>query len=240
MNKMYREKKEKLKSSKANAILDKYGGQEHMEQLAPELMYAQTEQYVEYDRSGGVKRGAEKAVARSKYEEDVFSNNHTAVWGSYFDRTTMRWGYADDLSTVRHSYGTGAAGKRARQQAIARQQAAGEEEAAAGGAGAAGASSALEGRGTSSTAPANAMFGMGEELQNAELDEAKVKAAIKAQRKRESKEGAETESDDRKRKYNSGASYEVSAEEMEAYHRLKKRDTTGDMADPMANFKDVV
>ena len=33
MNKMYREKKEKLKSSKANAILDKYGGQEHMEQL---------------------------------------------------------------------------------------------------------------------------------------------------------------------------------------------------------------
>ena len=84
------------------------------------------------------------------------------------------------------------------------------------------------------------MFGMGEELQNAELDEAKVKAAIKAQRKRESKEGVETESDDRKRKYNSGASYEVSAEEMEAYHRLKKRDTTGDMADPMANFKDVV
>ena len=62
MNKMYREKKEKLKSSKANAILDKYGGQEHMEQLAPELMYAQTEQYVEYDRSGGVKRGAEKAL----------------------------------------------------------------------------------------------------------------------------------------------------------------------------------
>ena len=179
-------------------------------------------------------------MARSKYEEDVFSNNHTAVWGSYFDRTTMRWGYADDLSTVRHSYGTGAAGKRARQQAIARQQAAGEEEAAAAAAGAAGASSALEGRGTSSTAPANAMFGMGEELQNAELDEAKVKAAIKAQRKRESKEGAETESDDRKRKYNSGASYEVSAEEMEAYHRLKKRDTTGDMADPMANFKDVV
>ena len=61
MNKMYREKKEKLKSSKANAILDKYGGQEHMEQLAPELLYAQTEQYVEYDRSGGVKRGGEKA-----------------------------------------------------------------------------------------------------------------------------------------------------------------------------------
>ena len=48
------------------------------------------------------------------------------------------------------------------------------------------------------------------------------------------------EQDDRKRKYNSGASYEVTNEEMEAYHRMKKRDNTGDMADPMANFKDVV
>ena len=33
---------------------------------------------------------------------------------------------------------------------------------------------------------------------------------------------------------------EVTAEEMEAYHRIKKRDTTGDMADPMANFRDSI
>ena len=70
--------------------------------------------------------------------------------------------------------------------------------------------------------------------QDVELDQAKVKAAIKAQKK----QGSEVEGDDRKRKYNSGASHEVSAEEMEAYHRMKKRDNTGDMADPMANFKD--
>ena len=105
-------------------------------------------------------------MARSKYEEDVFANNHTAVWGSFFDRTTMRWGYADDLSTVRHSYGTGEAGKRARQMAMARQQAAGEEEeedeAAAG---AAAASSALVGRGTASGHNPTAMFGVGEDLQ---------------------------------------------------------------------------
>ena len=148
----------------------------------------------------------------------------------------MRWGYADDLSSVRHSYGTGEAGKRARQMAMARQQAAGEEEEEEAATGAAAASSALVGRGTASVAPATAMFGAAEDLP--EVDEAKVKAAIKAQKKRESKEGVETESDDRKRKYNSGASYEVTAEEMEAHHRLKKRDTTGDMADPMANYKD--
>ena len=144
----------------------------------------------------------------------------------------MRWGYADDLSSVRHSYGTGEAGKRARQMAMARQQAAGEEEEEEAATGAAAASSALVGRGTASVAPATAMFGAAEDLP--EVDEAKVKAAIKAQKK----QGSEVEGDDRKRKYNSGASHEVSAEEMEAYHRMKKRDNTGDMADPMANFKD--
>merc|ERR1740136_268098 len=120
--------------------------------------------------------------------------------------------------------------------AMARQQAAGDEGEEAGAAAATGsvASSALVGRGTSSVAPVNAMFGMAEDLQDQQLDEAKVKAAIKAQKK----QGSEVEGDDRKRKYNSGASHEVSAEEMEAYHRMKKRDNTGDMADPMANFKD--
>jgi len=243
MNKMYREKKEKLKDGKANKILEKYGGQEHMEAPPAELLYAQTETYVEYDRSGGVKRGGEKAIARSKYEEDVYTNNHTAVWGSYFDRQTMRWGYADDHSTVRHSYGTGEAGKRARMAAAARASGAGssqeaEEEAeAAAAAGASGAgTSALAGLGTSSVAPQKAMFGLAEDLQEQKLDEAKVKAAMDRQKRGVS----EVELDDRKRKYNSAQSDDVTAEDMEAYHRMKRRDTTGDMADPMANFKDVV
>ena len=33
MNKIYREKKDALKANKVNSVLDKYGGQEHMEQL---------------------------------------------------------------------------------------------------------------------------------------------------------------------------------------------------------------
>ncbi len=35
------------------------------------------EEYVEYSRLGNVIRGQEKAVAKSKYEEDVFINNHS-------------------------------------------------------------------------------------------------------------------------------------------------------------------
>lgn len=233
MNRLYKEKKEKLKSGKANTILEKYGGQEHMEAPPPELLFAQSEAYVEYDRSGSVKRGQEKAAARSKYEEDLYQYNHTSAWGSYFDRTNMRWGYADDLSTVRHSYGTGEAGKRARELAAARIAMASTEQTEA--AGVTG-PSALAGLGTSAAAPPRAMYGLGEELHEATLDEAKVKASMAEQRRR----ATEAETNDRKRRYNSNISDEVTAEEMEAYHRIKKRDTTGDMADPMANFRDSI
>lgn len=42
-----------------------------------ELLLAQTEDYVEYSRHGTVIKGQERAVACSKYEEDVKINNHT-------------------------------------------------------------------------------------------------------------------------------------------------------------------
>lgn len=35
------------------------------------------EHYVEYSRLGNVIKGQEKAVAKSRYEEDVYNNNHT-------------------------------------------------------------------------------------------------------------------------------------------------------------------
>lgn len=54
-----------------------YGGQEHLNAPPRELLLAQTEDYMEYSRHGAVIKGQEKAVARSKYEEDVLINNHT-------------------------------------------------------------------------------------------------------------------------------------------------------------------
>jgi hypothetical protein len=38
--------------------------------LPAELLYGQSDHYVEYDRSGNIIKGAEKPVPRSKYEED--------------------------------------------------------------------------------------------------------------------------------------------------------------------------
>lgn len=34
-----------------------------------------------------------KIVLRSRYEEDVYENGHTFVWGSFFDLDTKSWGY---------------------------------------------------------------------------------------------------------------------------------------------------
>ena len=39
--------------------------------------YLFQEEYVEYSRQGNVIKGQEKAPVKSKYEEDVYNNNHT-------------------------------------------------------------------------------------------------------------------------------------------------------------------
>ena len=67
--------------------------------------------YVEYDVHGRIIKGNEKAMARSKYEEDVYNQNHTSVWGSFW--RAGRWGYACCHSTVKSSYCLGEAGREA-------------------------------------------------------------------------------------------------------------------------------
>jgi len=228
MNKIYREKKEKLQSSKVNKVLEKYGGAEHLEKPPEELLFAQTEEYTEYTKLGALRSGREKAIVRSKYEEDVHTNNHTCVWGSFFDRQHFRWGYADDHATTRNAYGTGEAGKRARMLAAAHQASGIGSCSGSGGGGSssggAEGSSSLAGS-SSSAVPQSAMFGTGEGLADAPLDSNKMQAAIAVERTRQ----RESLLDERKRKYNSMTSTETTAEEMEAYHRIKQR-----TEDPMA------
>ena len=77
MHKEFKVKKEDFKSEQQQSVLEKYGGGEHLDAPPKELLLAQTEHYVEYSRLGNVTKGQERAVAKSKYEEDVFSNNHT-------------------------------------------------------------------------------------------------------------------------------------------------------------------
>ncbi len=71
--------------------------------------------------------------ARSRYEEDVYVNNHTSVWGSYWRDGT--WGYACCHQTTKNSYCLGKAGTQVKQevaeQMIANMEAKAAEDAAA-------------------------------------------------------------------------------------------------------------
>lgn len=105
----YSSKKEQIKSSIQESILERYGGKEHLEAPPKALLLAQTEQYIEYSRSGKIIKGAEKPVVCSRYEEDIYPNNHHSVWGSYWK--DGEWGYQCCHSTVKNSYCTGETGK---------------------------------------------------------------------------------------------------------------------------------
>lgn len=72
------------------------------------------------DADGAAKRDANVPASAAKstlYEEDVYPGNHKSVWGSWFDRDEMTWGYACCQSTLYNSYCTGEAGKKAKKEA---------------------------------------------------------------------------------------------------------------------------
>ncbi|KAI1456789.1 Pre-mRNA splicing Prp18-interacting factor-domain-containing protein [Annulohypoxylon moriforme] len=106
-----REEAERKKLERRKALAEKYGGSTHeMPAALRELAVTESEQFVEYDESGLIK-GAPRASAKSKYAEDVYINNHTSVWGSWW--SNFKWGYACCHSFIKNSYCTGEEGKQA-------------------------------------------------------------------------------------------------------------------------------
>ncbi|XP_030848399.1 pre-mRNA-splicing factor SLU7 [Strongylocentrotus purpuratus] len=111
LHKEFGSKKDNFKKSQKETILQRYGGEEHLEAPPKQLLLAQTEEYVEYSRHGTIIKGQEKAPVKSKYEEDVLLSNHFSVWGSFW--RDGQWGFRCCYSLVRGSYCTGAAGRMA-------------------------------------------------------------------------------------------------------------------------------
>lgn len=109
LSKEFISKKEEFRHSVKDSILERYGGAEHLQAPPRELIFAQTEDYVEYSRQGDVIKGGEKPAIRSKYEEHVLINNHGTVWGSYWK--DFQWGYKCCHCFIKNSYCTGATGK---------------------------------------------------------------------------------------------------------------------------------
>ncbi|KAI8475822.1 MAG: Pre-mRNA splicing Prp18-interacting factor-domain-containing protein [Monoraphidium minutum] len=224
----FKSKKDGLTKKSAADIMAKYGsaaakgtGDEQA------LLLAQTEHYVEYDRTGRVIKGQE-VKARSKYEEDVCPNNHTSVWGSWWHDGV--WGFACCHATTRNSYCTGKAGERAAAESAAQMVANLEARAKADAEGRA----RNEERRAASTLDNSHLEGKswGDDAKaEMELDKERLAAALDKQR-RAARESVET--DERKRKFNSlnAAEEAVTEEDMEAFRLVKPRGE-----DPMAAMR---
>ncbi|XP_022800095.1 pre-mRNA-splicing factor SLU7-like [Stylophora pistillata] len=222
----YKVKKGDFEQDKKITVLEKYGGEEHLNAPPKDLLLAQTEHYVEYSRTGKVIKGQEKAVAKSKYEEDVYTNNHTSVWGSYWQEG--RWGYACCHSFVRNSYCTGESGKASSATknnppltSAARMIQEAEEN----------------GKTLLELHQENRKKGKKREKSVDEEDEEDKKEKLNKALRKEERSQKEADRllamDERKRPYNSlkGDYHEVTEEEMEAY-RMKRRQED----DPMKDF----
>ncbi|XAR56547.1 hypothetical protein NMG60_11037079 [Bertholletia excelsa] len=203
--------KEKLKAQTKKVILEKYGNTASEDELPRELLLGQSEREVEYDRAGRMVKGQEMSLPKSKYEEDVYINNHSSVWGSWWK--DHQWGYKCCKQTIRNSYCTGTAGIEAAEAAadlmranIARKEA--RED-------------------TPLPTEDKRLATWGTDVpDDLVLDPKLLSEALKKEDARKNEE-----KDERKRKYNVKYNDEVTPEEMEAY-RMKKIHHD----DPMKDF----
>ncbi|KZV81228.1 hypothetical protein EXIGLDRAFT_779959 [Exidia glandulosa HHB12029] len=222
------EKKESLRDTNKISILDRYGGEEYLRTAPKELLTGQTENYVEYSRTGQVVRGSERVKARSKYPEDVFINNHTAVWGSFYDKTAGKWGFACCHSFIHVSYCAGQAGIEAAAASSAANLLRADSERHA-------PEPSRAAEAAKMPPPAGKKSRVGET--DPKLDQEKLDAALREERKRRNRpadDDAEGDSRDKRRKYNSfQGGQDVTEEEMEAYRMTKVSSE-----DPMANYRD--
>lgn len=102
LHKEFKQRYEDCAKNIKASVLEKYGGAEHLNTLEKDLLLAQTENYVEYNRYGNVVKTLEKSITKSKYIEDSFVHNHTSVWGSYW--MDGKWGYKCCKSLSKDSY----------------------------------------------------------------------------------------------------------------------------------------
>ncbi|CAN6201328.1 unnamed protein product [Urochloa humidicola] len=209
--KSFKIKKEKLKSETKDKIMEKYGNAASEEPLPRELLLGQSEREIEYDRTGRIIKGQDTSVPKSKYEEDVYINNHTSVWGSWWK--DHQWGYKCCKQTIKNSYCTGLAGIEAAEASadlmkanMARKEAAEEEP-------------------LQHEEKRLATWGT-DVPDDLVLDKKKLAESLKKEDERRREER-----DERKRKYNVKWNDMVTAEDMEAY-RMKKIHHD----DPMKDF----
>ncbi|KAH7929851.1 pre-mRNA-splicing factor SLU7 [Leucogyrophana mollusca] len=221
----FKENKEKMKDVSKVSILSKYGGEQYLEKAPKELLQGQTENYVEYSRTGQVIKGKERAKARSKYPEDVYINNHTEVWGSWYDLSSGSWGYACCHSNIHISYCAGEAGIEAARASSAQHLLASSSNPMPE------ASLEKDDKPRERVEQNYSTKRVGEG--DVSLDKDRLAAAMSGEKKRKGRGGDGEDRFSKKKKGLESGGHDVTEEELEAY-RLNRRNTE----DPMANYVD--
>ena len=103
MFKKYKETKSDIVRTLKKNLVEKYGGEEYLN--PPKIFIDQeNETYSEYTITGKpVPIQNQSKKKKSRYEEDIFLNDHKSVWGSYFHEH-FGWGYACCYSHDRNSF----------------------------------------------------------------------------------------------------------------------------------------
>lgn len=260
--KKFDDKSDHLKEEKKRTVLEKYGGAKYLDggdgfggaSLTPaagttsseiktsgetteerKVRFGASVEEREYSRDGGATTSSQFKMLKqdSKYDEDVFINGHSTVWGSFFHVGAFRWGYGDDHSLMKNSYCTGPNGRIANDDANEMRYGTGESGSAA----LAQAKDMLQAvpqgqrKGDAKSSLTNARSKhYGDADPTTVLDREKLQAALQKEEELNKTHTA----DERKRSYNSlKSSNDVTEEEMEAY-RLKKSRTD----DPMMQLAD--
>lgn len=251
LQRQYDARKDHFKSQMKQSVLEKYGGEVHLQVPPKELLMAQTEVFNRYNRDGTLVQGQEKQLAKSKYVEDALINNHTTVWGSYWK--DGQWGYKCCHSFIKMSYCVGEAGKsvvlevqdesKAKTKAnVSKEQTEtkGKEHSSSSSSSSDSNSSDSEPDKRSKTEKTSkkkknkkkAKKKQKKELKKAKKEEDKLKKALEMEERQQKRADYLLSVDERKRPYNS--MLEVKApteEEMEAYQMKRRREE-----DPMSQF----
>jgi pre-mRNA-processing factor SLU7 len=95
LHKDYKNKKQKIINEQKEKLYEKYGKEENkLDFISKEILVGQSETYFEYNMDGKIVNGKKKIFKKSKYLENILINDHVSVYGSYFEKKSMKWGFA--------------------------------------------------------------------------------------------------------------------------------------------------
>jgi len=97
-------------------LYEKYGGEEYTKTIPKQIMMGQNELFTKYTPDGRVIETNLTNKSLSKYPEDVYLNNHTSVWGSYYSTDERKWGFKCCRQSIKQSYCSGEMGIKAKEE----------------------------------------------------------------------------------------------------------------------------